>query len=68
MNDTTTTALYAFRKFGKLVLKTILSSGTSTNINPMLLIGALVKDTETDEQDLDIIKIQSYTEDMEVFR
>lgn len=55
-------------KNGKLVLKTILSSGTSTNINPMLLIGALVKDTETDEQDVDIIKVQSYTENMEIFK
>ena len=53
---------------GKLVLKTILSSGTSMNINPMLLIGALVKDTKTDEQDVDIIKIESYTENMEVFK
>ena len=53
---------------GKLVLKTILSSGTSMNINPMLLIGALVKDTETDEQDVDVIKIESYTENMEVFK
>lgn len=53
---------------GKLVLKTILSSGTSMNINPMLLIGALVKDTETDEQDVDVIKIESYAENMEVFR
>lgn len=53
---------------GKLVLKTVLSSGTSININPMLLIGALTKDTETDEQDVDIIKVQSYTENMEVFR
>lgn len=53
---------------GKLVLKTILSSGTSVNINPMLLIGALVKDTETDEQDVDIIKVQSYTENMEIFK
>lgn len=53
---------------GKLILKTVLSSGTSVNINPMLLIGALVKDTETDEQDVDVIKIQSYTENMEVFR
>ena len=52
----------------KLVLKTILSSGTSININPMLLIGALVKDTETDEQDVDIVKVQSYTDNMEVFR
>lgn len=52
---------------GKLVLKTVLSSGTSININPMLLIGALVKDTNTDEQDVDIIKVQSFTEDMEVF-
>ena len=52
----------------KLVLKTVLSSGTSMNINPMLLIGALVKDTATDEQDVDIIKVQSYTENMEVFR
>ncbi len=52
----------------KLVLKTVLSSGTSININPMLLIGALTKDTETDEQDVDIIKVQSYTENMEVFR
>lgn len=53
---------------GKLILNTVLSSGTSMNINPMLLIGALVKDTETDEQDVDIIKVQSYTEDMKVFR
>ena len=53
---------------GKLVLKTVISSGTSININPMLLIGALTKDTETDEQDVDIIKVQSYTENMEVFR
>jgi radical SAM-linked protein len=53
---------------GKLILNTVLSSGTSININPMLLIGALVKDTETDEQDVDIIKIQSYKENMEVFK
>ncbi|MBR2953850.1 MAG: TIGR03936 family radical SAM-associated protein [Clostridia bacterium] len=53
---------------GKLILQTVLSSGTSININPMLLIGALVKDTATDEQDVDIIKVQSYTEDMKVFR
>ncbi|MBR5203465.1 MAG: TIGR03936 family radical SAM-associated protein [Clostridia bacterium] len=53
---------------GKLVLNTVLSSGTSMNINPMLLIGALVKDTETDEYDVDIIKIESYTDDMKVFR
>lgn len=53
---------------GKLILNTVLSSGTSININPMLLIGTLVKDTGTDEQDVDIIKIQSYTENMEVFR
>ncbi len=53
---------------GKLILNTVLSSGTSININPMLLIGALAKDTETDEQDVDIIKIQSYTENMEEFK
>lgn len=53
---------------GKLILNTVLSSGTSININPMLLIGALVKDTGTDEQDVDIIKIQSYKENMEVFK
>ncbi len=53
---------------GKLILNTVLSSGTSININPMLLIGALVKGTETDEQDVDVIKIQSYTENMEVFK
>lgn len=53
---------------GKVILKTILSSGTSVNINPMLLIGAFVKNTETDEQDVDIIKIQSYTENMEEFK
>lgn len=53
---------------GKLVLNTVLSSGTSININPMLLIGALVKGTETDEQDVDIIKVQSYTESMDIFR
>jgi radical SAM-linked protein len=53
---------------GKLVLNTVLSSGTSININPMLLIGALTKDTENDEQDVDVIKIESYTESMEIFR
>ena len=53
---------------GKLILTTVLSSGTSVNINPMLLIGALVKDTATDEQDVDIIKVQSYTENMEIFK
>lgn len=53
---------------GKLVLNTVLSSGTSININPMLLIGALVKDTATDEQDVDVIKIESYTEDMKIFK
>ena len=53
---------------GKLILNTVLSAGTSININPMLLIGALVKDTQTDEQDVDIIKIQSYTENMEIFK
>ena len=53
---------------GNLILNTILSSGTSININPMLLIGALVKDTNTDEQDVDIIKVQSYNENMEIFR
>ena len=53
---------------GKLILNTVLSAGTSININPMLLIGALVKDTQTDEQDVDIIKKQSYTENMEEFK
>ena len=53
---------------GKFILNTVLSSGTSININPMLLIGALVKDTATDEQDVDIIKVQSYTEEMKIFR
>ena len=53
---------------GKLILKTILSSGPSININPMLLIGALVKGTQTDEQDVDVIKVQSYTENMEIFK
>ncbi len=53
---------------GMLILNTILSSGTSININPMLLIGALVKDTNTDEQDVDIIKVQSFTENMEIFK
>lgn len=53
---------------GKLILKTVLASGTTTNINPMLLIGALTKDTNTDEQDVDIIKLESYTENMEIFR
>ncbi len=52
----------------RLILKTILSSGTSININPMLLIGALTKDTATDEQDVDVIKLKSYTENMEIFR
>ena len=52
----------------KLILDTVLSSGTSININPMLLIGALVKNTNTDEQDVDVIKIESYTQNMEVFK
>lgn len=51
-----------------LILKTVLASGTTTNINPMLLIGALTKNTNTDEQDVDIIKLKSYTENMEIFR
>ncbi len=53
---------------GKLVLKTVLSSGTSTNINPMLLVGVLVNNTDTDEQDVDIIKVQNYMENMEIFK
>ncbi len=53
---------------GKFVLKTILASGTSTNINPNLLIGALVKDTATDPQEVDVVKCQSYTENMEIFK
>ncbi len=57
-----------YNEDGKLILNTVLSSGTSININPMLLIGALTKDTETDEQDVDVIKVQSYTENIEVFR
>ncbi len=52
----------------KLILKTVLASGTTTNINPMLLIGALTKDTDTDAQDVDVIKLKSYTENMEIFR
>ncbi len=53
---------------GSLTLKTVLASGTSTNINPTLLIGALTKDTATDPQEVDVIKIQSYTENMEIFK
>ncbi len=53
---------------GALILKTVLASGTSTNINPNLLIGALTKDTATDPQEVDVIKIQSYTEQMEEFK
>ncbi len=53
---------------GKLVLNTVLSSGTSLNINPMLLIGAMTRNTETDECDVDVVKVKSYTEDMEIFR
>lgn len=56
------------QKDGKLILKTVLSSGTLVNINPMLLISAIVKDTDIDERDADITKIQSYTENMEIFR
>lgn len=55
-------------KDGKLILKTVLSSGNTVNINPSLLIGALTKDTNTDSQDVDIIKLKSYTENMEIFR
>lgn len=53
---------------GKLILDIVLSSGTSNNINPMLLINSLVNGTDTDGQDVDIIKVQSYTESMEIFR
>lgn len=52
---------------GKLKLCALLSSGPSVNINPTLLISAVVKDTETDAQDVDVIKVQSYTEDMNPF-
>lgn len=55
-------------KDGKLIIKTVLASGTSTNINPMLLISALTKNTDTDGQDADIIKLKSYNENMEIFR
>ena len=55
-------------KDGRLILKTVLSSGNTVNINPSLLIGALTKDTNTDSQDVDIIKLKSYTENMEIFR
>lgn len=55
-------------KDGRLILKTVLSSGNTMNINPSLLIGALTKDTNTDSQDVDIIKLKSYTENMEIFR
>ncbi len=55
-------------KEGKLIIKTVLASGTSTNINPMLLISALTKNTDTDGQDADIIKLKSYSENMEIFR
>ncbi len=53
---------------GRLILNTTLSSGTSQNINPMLLIGVLVRDTETDEQDVDILKVRNLTENMEIFK
>ncbi len=56
------------RENGQLTLKAVLSSGSGTNINPMLLISSLVKDTETDEQDVDILKVQNYTENMEIFK
>lgn len=55
-------------KEGKLIIKTVLASGTSTNINPMLLISALTKNTDTDGQDADIIKLKSYNANMEIFR
>lgn len=55
-------------KDGRIILKTVLSSGNTVNINPSLLIGALTKDTNTDSQDVDIIKLKSYTENMEIFR
>lgn len=53
---------------GKLKLEILVSAGPSMNINPMLLVGALVKDTNTDEQDVDIVKLKSYTENMEEFK
>lgn len=56
------------QKDDRLLIKTVLSSGTSVNINPSLLISAIVKDTDTDGRDADVKKIQSYTENMEIFR
>lgn len=51
-----------------LVIKTTLSAGTKNNINPSLLIEALVKGTGFEVTDADVKKIQTYTENSEIFR
>lgn len=53
---------------GNVVLHIFLSAGTSFNINPSLVIGAIIKDTDVDEASCDIVKVQSYTENMEIFK
>ncbi len=60
---------YSLENIGnKVKLNVLLSSGPSMNINPMLLIGAITKGTSVDEQDTDILKINSYTTNMEIFK
>lgn len=50
------------------VLNVFLSSGTKANINPSLLINALLKRCDDFEIDFDIVKKQSYIENGEIFR
>lgn len=47
-----------------VVLHIFLSAGTSFNINPSLVIGAIAGENT----DCDIVKLQSYTENMEIFK
>lgn len=50
-----------------ITLNIILSSGINANINPMLLVNALNEMCNSSCDDVDYIKLQSYTSDMEVF-
>lgn len=46
------------------VLNITLSSGMQNNINPALLIGKIVDGTDTDADNVDIIKLKSYTAEL----
>lgn len=46
------------------VLNIVLAAGPSVNINPSLVIGAIAGESA----DCDIVKVQSYTDNMEIFK